>query len=102
MAIFPCEPHKFSACNWAAAANDVGMNQSMFNARDALKATALWWSPIVAGFIGAFGTHLHTQSRERERGILDCKKQEYRELLTALAQSHSVILSMHAFPTEGS
>lgn len=42
----------------------------------------------MAGFIGAFGTHLLTQSREREKWILDNKKQEYRELLTALSQAH--------------
>ncbi len=53
-----------------------------------VSATAVWWSPIVAGFIGAFGVHLLTQSSEREKWILDSKKQEYRELLSALSQSH--------------
>ena len=53
-----------------------------------VRNTAVWWSPIVAGFIGAFGVHLLTQSREREKWILDSKKQEYRELLSALSQAH--------------
>jgi hypothetical protein len=56
--------------------------------------TAVWWSPIVAGFIGAFGVHLLTQSREREKWILDSKKQEYRELLSALSQAHIITKSM--------
>lgn len=53
-----------------------------------VRNTAVWWSPIVAGFIGAFGVHLLTQSREREKWILDSKKEEYRELLSALSQAH--------------
>ncbi len=53
-----------------------------------VRTTAVWWSPIVAGFIGAFGVHLLTQSRERERWILDSKKAEYRELLSALSQAY--------------
>jgi hypothetical protein len=64
------------------------MNQNTLNAWDALKATALWWSPVLAGFIGAFGTHLLTQSREREKWILDTKKQEYKELLSALSDCY--------------
>jgi len=48
----------------------------------------VWWGPIVAGFIGAFGVHLLTQSREREKWILDSKKEEYRELLSAISQAH--------------
>ena len=53
-----------------------------------VRTTAVWWSPIVAGFIGAFGVHLLTQSREREKWILDSKKAEYRELLSVLSQAH--------------
>jgi hypothetical protein len=53
-----------------------------------VRTTAVWWSPIVAGYIGAFGVHLLTQSREREKWILDSKKAEYRELLSALSQAH--------------
>jgi len=51
--------------------------------------TAIWWSPIVAGFIGAFGVHLLTQSRDREKWILNSKKQEFRELLSALSQAYT-------------
>jgi len=58
--------------------------------------TAVWWSPIVAGFIGAFGVHLLTQSREREKWILDSKKQEYRELLDALSDSYMSTASVSA------
>ena len=65
--------------------------------------TAVWWSPVVAGFIGAFGVHLLTQSREREKWILDSKKQEYRELLSALSQAHintrSVSPGFAAYPS---
>lgn len=53
-----------------------------------LRNTAVWWSPIVAGFIGAFGVHLLTRSREREKWILDSKRQEFRELLSALSNAH--------------
>jgi hypothetical protein len=53
-----------------------------------MRNTAVWWSPIVAGFIGAFGVHLLTQSREREKWILDSKKQEFKELLSALSQAY--------------
>jgi len=55
--------------------------------------TAVWWSPVVAGFIGAFGVHLLTQSREREKWILDSKKAEYRELLSALSQAYMSTIS---------
>lgn len=82
----------------AGDANLVGMNQNTFNAWDAIRATALWWSPIVAGFIGAFGTHLLTQSRDREKWILDNKKQEYRELLSALSDSYvSLVAFINSF-----
>ena len=53
-----------------------------------VQTTAVWSSPIIAGFIGAFGVHLLTQSQEREKWILDSKKAEYRELLSALSQAH--------------
>lgn len=61
-----------------------------------LRDTAVWWSPVVAGFIGAFGVHLLTQSRDREKWILDSKRQEYRELLDALSQSHMTTKSAPA------
>jgi hypothetical protein len=60
-----------------------------------VRNTAVWWSPIVAGFIGAFGVHLLTQSRERERWILENKKQEYRELLSALSNALVETLAVH-------
>ncbi len=50
--------------------------------------TAVWFSPVVAGFIGAVCVHLLTQSREREKWILDSKKQEFKELLSALSQAY--------------
>jgi len=53
-----------------------------------VRSTAVWWSPVAAGFIGALGVHLLTPSREREKWILDSKKAEYRELLSALSQAH--------------
>jgi hypothetical protein len=57
-----------------------------------LKATATIWGPfvsgLIAGLIAAFVVHLLTQSRDRERWILDCKKQEFREVLSAIAESH--------------
>jgi hypothetical protein len=53
-----------------------------------IRNSAVWWSPIVAGFIGALGVHLLTQSRERENWILDSKKAEFRELLSAVSKAH--------------
>lgn len=52
--------------------------------------------PIIAAMIAAFGggivsgflVHILTQSREREKWVLDCKKEEYKELLTALSRAH--------------
>jgi hypothetical protein len=58
-----------------------------------LHDTAIWWSPIVAGFIGAFGVHLLGQSREREKWILDSKKQEFKELVSALSQAYIMTLA---------
>ena len=57
-----------------------------------LKTTATIWGPfvsgLIAGLIAAFVVHLLTQSRERERWILDCQKEEFKELLTAIAESY--------------
>jgi hypothetical protein len=54
--------------------------------------------PLVATIIGAFGggivsgflVHILTQSRDREKWVLDCKKQEYRELLTGISLAHKI------------
>jgi hypothetical protein len=57
-----------------------------------IKTTLPVWGPlfwaIISGFIGALGVHLLTQSREREKWILDCKKQEFKELMSALTESY--------------
>lgn len=50
-----------------------------------IKSTAVVWGPFASALIAAFIVHILTQSREREKWILDCKKQEYRELLDALS-----------------
>jgi hypothetical protein len=52
------------------------------------------WSPLASGLVAAFIVHLLTQSRERERWVLDCKKQEFKELLTALSESYVTVLSL--------
>jgi hypothetical protein len=57
--------------------------------------------PIAAAMIGAFGggvvsgflVHVLTQSREREKWILDSKKEEYRELLSAMSNAYSATVS---------
>jgi hypothetical protein len=57
--------------------------------------------PLVSATIGALGggivsgflVQLLTQTREREKWILDAKKQEYRELLSALSDAYIVTLS---------
>jgi hypothetical protein len=57
--------------------------------------------PLISATIGAFGggivsgflVHVLTQSREREKWILDSKKQEYRELLSAMSNAYIVTLS---------
>lgn len=61
-----------------------------------LRNTAVLWWPLVSGLIAAFTVHLLTQSREREKWILDCKKQEYRELLDALSNSYVETASVSA------
>lgn len=45
------------------------------------------WNPIVAGFIGALVVHLLTRSREQEAWVRNCKKEEWRELLSALTKA---------------
>jgi hypothetical protein len=53
------------------------------------------FNPIVSGFIAAIGVHLLlTQSREREKWILDCKKREFRELLSALSDAYAKTIFM--------
>jgi len=58
---------------------------SMIHTWDSIKSSAVVWGPFVSGLVAAFIVHLLTQSREREKWILDCKKQEYRELMEALS-----------------
>jgi hypothetical protein len=60
-----------------------------------LKASAPFWSPFLSALIAALLVHLLTQSRERERWILDCKKQEFKELMTALTESYVWTIRMH-------
>jgi hypothetical protein len=57
-------------------------------------SSAIWFNPILSGLIAAFSVHLLTQSREREKWILDCKRQEFRELLSALSDAYSKTLFM--------
>jgi hypothetical protein len=64
-----------------------------------VKSSAVVWGPfvsaVVAAFIAAFTVHLLTQSREREKWILDCKKQEFKELLNTISDSYSKRLRTH-------
>ena len=66
-----------------------------------IKSTAVVWGPfasgLIAAFIAAFIVHLLTQSREREKWILDCKKQEFKELMSALAESYIWSIRMNVF-----
>jgi hypothetical protein len=50
--------------------------------------TAPIWGPFLSALIAAFLVHLLTQFRERERWILDCKKQEFKELMSAISESY--------------
>lgn len=56
------------------------------------KSSASVWGPFVSGliaaFVAAFSVHLLTQSREREKWILDCKKQEFKELLNVVSDTY--------------
>lgn len=68
------------------------------NLLNLLKTTATVWGPFVSGLIAAFVVHLLTQSRERERWILDCKKQEFKELLSAVADSwHATVSAVNTY-----
>jgi hypothetical protein len=67
---------------------------SMVNAWDAIKDTALWWSPVVAGFIGAVGVHLLTQSREQAAWIRNCEKEEWKELVTAMTTAEVSLIGV--------
>lgn len=78
-------------CFCRVIANSVCMNQNTFNAWDAIKATVLWWSPVVAGFIGSYGTNWLTRSREQEAWIRACEKEEWRELFTALTRTETML-----------
>src|SRR5580692_4697435 len=64
-----------------------------------IKSSAVVWGPFVSGVVAAFIVHLLTQSREREKWILDCKKQEFKDLLNAMSDSYSKRLPAHGrFP----
>jgi hypothetical protein len=65
----------------------------MIHTWDFIKSSAVVWGPFVSALIAAFIVHLLTQSREREKWILDCKKQEYRELLDALSDVYALALT---------
>lgn len=56
--------------------------------------TAVWWGPVLAGFIGALGVHLLTRSREREFWIRDCEKEEWRELVTAMTKAEVLLVEV--------
>lgn len=72
---------------------------SMFDVLSLIKSTAIVWGPFASGLIAAFVVHLLTQSREREKWILDCKKQEFKELLNTISDSYSKRLRSHGpFP----
>ena len=61
-----------------------------------LHDTAIWWSPIVAGFIGAFGVHWLTRSRELEAWVRNCQKEEWKELLSALTKAELALANLAA------
>jgi hypothetical protein len=61
-----------------------------------LHDTAIWWSPIVAGFIGAFGVHLLSQSRELEAWVRNCQKEEWKELLSTLTKAELALANLAA------
>ena len=63
--------------------------------------TAPIWGPFISGLIAAFAVHLLTQSRERERWILDGKKEEFKELMTALTESYVWTIRMRGPSDEG-
>jgi hypothetical protein len=58
------------------------------------KTVALVLSPFVSGLVAAFAVHFLTQSRESEKWILDCKKQEFRELLSSLSDAYIALVKM--------
>jgi hypothetical protein len=57
-----------------------------------LQSTAGVWGPFVSGLIAAFIVHLLTQSREREKWLLDCKKEEFKQLVSALSRSYVTMM----------
>jgi hypothetical protein len=58
----------------------------------------LVWSPLASGLVAAFVVHVLTQSREREKWILDCKRQEFKELMSAITVSYLMTLQTHGSP----
>lgn len=50
--------------------------------------TVPYWSSLLSVLITAFIVHLFTQSRDRKRWVSDCKKQEFKELVSALTESY--------------
>jgi hypothetical protein len=65
-----------------------------------VRATAVIWGPFVSALVAAFIVHFLTQSRDREKWILDCKKQEFKELLSGLATSYIASLRMQGIADE--
>lgn len=56
--------------------------------KDSMPIFAAIVSGMGGAIVGGFLVHVLTQSREREKWILDSKKGEYRELLSALSLAH--------------
>lgn len=61
---------------------------------------------LIVATLGISGTlggilvgHFLTRSWQREQWLLDCRKEEFRELLTALARSYSAIQRITVFGT---
>jgi hypothetical protein len=50
---------------------------------------------IVSGLVAAIVVHRLTRSREHEAWIRNCKKEEFRELMSALSASYAMMLNVY-------
>lgn len=55
-------------------------------------ASAVW--AVVAPLVGIFLGHYLTRSWQREQWLRDCRKEEFRELLTTFTRSYATLVPL--------
>lgn len=62
-----------------------------------LEHYAPMWTPLVSGLVAGLAVKVLTQSSDRDKWLVDCKKQEFRELLSAISEVY--VMTLKALPS---